>query len=306
MVPTSNEKMLPTIKNQIGDIRQPLEFLRILINFSHQKSLGVTMRWLRWTAIFLFILFTISTAHSLICVTITQSNDWDGVKMVKGKSYFFTTKIYNNSAGGGYCDPGNYEVKLKLENKSLLFDDIFDGNAAPKTFTLNNNGDMQVLVTLTPKVDFGKYTVLVMAERKGSGGSGTSIISTATAKIKTIVGDESDPDFTEVPFWMIRKDCPGGYVVRQEEECPRLCENNKAADEDGLCPEDKKPISPAQPAEVKGKEPEPLAAPTGFSVFGLSVEMLVALAAVIVAIVALVFSFTYIKTLKKQLREGRL
>ncbi|MBN2067049.1 MAG: hypothetical protein JW744_01120 [Candidatus Diapherotrites archaeon] len=259
------------------------------------------MRWLTYAAIIALVLLFALPAFSKACVTITQSNDWENVKMSKGNSYFFTTKLFNISADGAYCEPATYEIDLKLENDRLVFSEVFDGNASPMRFPLNDGGSLPVLITLTPKVDFGKYTVLITAKRLNLGGTGTSIVTTVTAKINAVVGDESDPGFTEVPFWMVRKDCPGGYVVRQDEACPRLCQNGLAADEQGKCPEDKagEPASAQQQSQLEAGQ-------TGFFILGVSGEIFIAIMAVLVAAVALVFAFMYIRNLKEQLKSGRL
>ncbi len=260
------------------------------------------MRFLGFLALFLIVLFIASSVYSLSCVGLTQSVEWDDVKLQKGNPAFFTTKVLNSSSGTGYCEQGYYTIELSLQEKDFELDEIFDWNVDPATLALSDNDSAPVLITLIPKVEFGKFVLLIRATRTNSAG-GTKIMSASTAKMNITVGDSADPRFSAVPFWRVRKDCPGGFVVRQDEECPRLCESGQVADEQGKCPEDKE----APNVIVVEKEKIVPVGQSAFFVLGgltLSFESFILIVAVIVAVCIIAFSLLYIRSAKQRLRGG--
>jgi len=143
---------------------------------------------------------------------------------------------------------------------------------------------------------------LIQATRSNSAG-GTKILSASTAKMKITVGDSADPRFSAIPFWRIRKDCPGGFVVRQDEECPRLCESGQAADEQGKCPEDKEEPNVIV---VEREKIVPFGS-TAFFVLGglqLSFESFILIIAIVIAVCVIAFFLLYTRNLKRQVRGG--
>jgi hypothetical protein len=204
------------------------------------------MGHLRHFAFFLLFLIAVSpAAHSLYCVGITQGVDWDDVKLQNGTPAFFTTRIYNTSSGGGYCEPGEYTLSLSLRDSPAPLDEAFSWELKPDKLSLSDNDNQQVLLTLTPKID-GQFTVVITVTRGNPGsGSGTKIVSTSAARINITVGNAGDSKFTTVPFWTVRKDCPGGFVVKQGEDCPHACEDGSAS-VNGVCLEDSQNLSQPQ------------------------------------------------------------
>jgi hypothetical protein len=261
------------------------------------------MHWLGYAAIFCLILFSAVPAYSLICIGATQNNDWGSVQMTKGNPGFFTTMVYNKSAAGESCDPGDYTVELALKDSQFAFEEIFDGNAQPASFQLGDGEDRKVLVTLTPKVDSGTFTVLITGKRLSPGTGGVGIVKTVTARITIIIGNGVSPAYADMPFWRIRKDCPGGFVVSQGEECPRVCENGQKADEQGKCPEDEqKPNT----IVVEREKLVPVGS-TAFFVLGglqLSFESFILIIAIVIAVCVIAFFLLYTRNLKRQFRGG--
>lgn len=260
------------------------------------------MRFLGCLALFLIVLFIASHVYSLSCVGLTQSVEWNDVKLQKGGLAFFTTKVLNSSSGTGYCEQGYYTIELSLQEKEFELDEIFDWNVDPATLALNDNDSAPVLITLIPKVDFGKFTLLIRATRSNSAG-GTKIMSASTAKMNITVGDSADPRFSAVPFWRVRKDCPGGFVVKQGEECPRLCESGQVADEQGKCPEDKEEPK----VIVVEKEKIVPVGQSAFFVLGglqLSFESFILIIAIVIAVCVIAFFLLYTRNLKRQFRGG--
>ena len=259
------------------------------------------MRFLVFLALFLIALFIAGPVYSLSCVGLTQSVEWDDVRLQKGVPSFFTTKVLNSSSGTGYCEQGYYTIELSLQEKDFELDEIFDWNVDPATLSLSDNGSAPVLITLTPKVEFGKFVLLIQATRSNAAG-GTKIISASTAKMNITIGDSADPRFSDVPFWRIRKDCPGGFVVKQGEECPRVCQDGQRADAEGKCLEDA-----GQPkVVVVEKERLVQVGSTAFFVLGgvaLSFESFI-LAAAIIAVCIVAFTLFYIRRSRRQLRGG--
>jgi len=253
--------------------------------------------------LFLLLLLILPGALGLACVGISQGANWNDVDMEKGVESFFSTRIYNSSSSGGYCDEGNYGLKLELASEEFTIDDIFEYEIKPEEMFLDNGENNQVLVTLTPKVSTGRYTVLIIAMKKPAEVGGTAIISTATAKLTVLIGNNPDPAYTEVPFWTMRKDCPGGFVVKKGEQCPSgVCKDNSLVYGDDLCPDELEELRKQKEAEGKIEEET---IQTGL--FGLAVpslEMIVAVAALVIAVAAVAGSFLYIKKLKKELRGG--
>lgn len=259
------------------------------------------MLLLRQLCVIALTLFFAAGAYSYVCVSITQPLEWDSVKMEKDSNYYFTTRINNSMSSGGYCEPGEYEISLSLDKQEISFGDIFDWNANPKRMLLNNNESRQVLLTLSPKVSTGKFIVFITAKRFAAGSEGgTKIISSSIARMKVTIGDGSDLKFTELPFWVVRKDCPGGFVVKQGEECPRPCADGSPA-VNGVCPEDS--AGNLSPGAGPGENQPPGTIERLVPV--LPMEILSIIIAVVVVLGAAVAGmFIYIRRLKQQLGGG--
>lgn len=257
------------------------------------------MKLLRWRGLFLIFLLVALPASSMAlpsqyCVTISQGIDWEEVKMKRGEPTYLSTRVSNSSAQGDYCEPGVYEVTLEMEAGNVEIGDIFDWEVEPNNFELGNGDDQRVLVTLTPKVENGTHNVLIIALRRNPGEGGTQIFQKTKARLTAVIGEELDSEYAEVPFWTIRKDCPGGYVVRKGDECPRICESGKLAGDDGKCPEDEEAVQ------------EDGAGEGGAGSAGISFEMVVAITAVLAAVAIGISAFFYIQRLKQQMRRGGL
>ncbi len=252
------------------------------------------------------VLFILPSALSLSCVGISQGNDWDDIQMQKGIPSYFSPRIYNSSAGTGTCEESNYVVELSLENSEFVVDDIFDYNLNPEEVYLKNGQSAQTLITLVPKVSAGKYKVLITARRDSPEGSGTAIISTSSARLVITIGNNPTPNYSEIPFWTVRKDCPGGFVVKEGEPCPiRACRNGTLIySEDESCPEDTE-LAPA-PEQTGNGEETPGQEHEKAEQEGLSIEMIIAVTAILVACAGLIGSFAYIQKLRGELRGKRL
>ena len=252
-------------------------------------------------AVLCFFLAIAPAFHAMACVSISQGTDWGAIKMEMGKTAYLSTRVYNISAAGYYCDPATYKIEVVMASQDSRLEDIFDVNVSPPSFDLQDSENRQVLVALTPKVQNGKYNLLITARRENPGMGGTQIFSTASAALTAVVGNGTDPRYSELPFWTVRKDCPGGFVVRQGEECPRICDDGRTADSEGKCPEDN-----AGKLATGGNENP---APGGIErlVPVLPMEIIsIGILVVVVLGAALVGMFLYVRKLKKAIGGGRL
>jgi len=236
--------------------------------------------------------------------------------MEKDIPSYFSTRVYNSTTGGGSCDPGTYSMELSLKDSEFTVDQIFDYEFTPEEMFIGDGGNARVLLTLTPKVSSGEHTVLMTAKRKNTSG-GTAILSTSTAKINVLIGDNPVTDFAEIPFWIFRKDCPGGFVVSEGEECPRtscldgtwvygdeLCEEDLFICGNGLCEQYENWNNCLVDCPIpEGGIPEPLTnQPLEKEEDGIGIALIVAIIAIVIACGALIFAFIYIRYTKKELK----
>ena len=250
----------------------------------------------------LAVFFALPSVLALSCVGISQGAGWDEVNLEKGVLSYFSTRIYNSSAGGGYCDPGYYTVELSLTSEDIEIGQIFDYNVSPAEMFLDNGENRQVLLSLTPKVESGHFTVLVTVKRRPPEAGGTSIISTSTARISILIGNNPDTAYLEKPFWTQRKDCPGGFVVKQGEQCPsKVCLDNSFVYGNGLCPEELEALRKQEEAQKANET-----VPTGFFGLPVSAESAVGFAGILVAIIAVAGSLLYVQRLKRELKGSGL
>lgn len=253
-------------------------------------------------AVLCFFLAIAPAFHAMACVSISQGTDWGAIKMEMGKTAYLSTRVYNSSAAGYYCDPATYQIEATMASLDFRMEDIFDVNVSPPSFDLQDSENRQVLVALTPKVQNGKYDLLITAKRGNPGMGGTQIFSTASAALTAVVGNGTDPRYSDIPFWTVRKDCPGGFVVRQGEECPRICDDGRTADSEGKCPEDSAgKLSPG----AGGNENQ---APGGIERLIPVLPMEIILIGILVVVVlgaALVGMFLYVRKLKQEIGGGR-
>jgi len=194
------------------------------------------------TGIFLMILTAIaliSPANALVCVTMSNGSEWNDAKIKVDEAAYFTFRVYNSSADGRLCEDGTYEINVELIDSDYKIDEIFNWSIDSPSFDMKNGENKQVLLTLTPK-ELGAHTIKVTTKLIPKGSGGTQMVYTTSAKINAAVSLEGDKSFNEIPFWKVRKDCPNGLVVKEGEECPKLCENGaKAYESKGEeCPED--------------------------------------------------------------------
>jgi len=66
-------------------------------------------------------------------------------------------------------------------------------------------------------------------------------VFTASAKLVISVGDGTG-EYSDVPFWTVRKDCNGGFVVEEGEPCPRICPDGSVVLENLPCPVKQAPV----------------------------------------------------------------
>ena len=251
-------------------------------------------------AVLCFFLAIAPGFYAVACVSISQGTDWGAIKMEMGKQAYLSTRVYNSSAAGYYCDPATYKIVVTMASQNFRLEDIFDVNVSPPSFDLQDSENRQVLVTLTPKVPNGKFDLLITARRENPGMGGTQIFSTSSAALTAVVGDGTDPRYSELPFWTMRKDCPGGFVVKQGEECPRICNDGRAADSEGKCPED----SAGRLSTGAGGNQAPGVIERLIPV--LPMEMITGIILVVAVLgAALVGMFLYIRKLKQELVGGR-
>ncbi len=270
-----------------------------------------------YVVIFLSVfLLALPSVSALSCVGISQDQRWDLVDMTKDVPGYFSTRIYNSTAEAGECEDSDYVISLSLQSNELSLDQVFDYKFEPERMFIGNGGNTQVLLKLTPKVSSGQYTLIMTATRQNPGEGGTSIVSSSSARINTLVGNNPVTDFSEIPFWTVRKNCPGGFVVKEGEQCPRavcmdgnlvygkdLCLEDLFVCGNGLCEQYENWNNCLEDCNIpEGWEP-PIA--QGKENAGIGIEIIIAIIAVVIAGIALAFAFFYIRQVKKQLKERR-
>lgn len=187
------------------------------------------------------LIFLITNVNALVCVTISNDNSWNDAKLKIGEEAYFSLVIYNSSAEGKYCQPSTYGIDLSMEGGNI--DDVIDYEIDPEIFPIKSGEYARALIKITPKVE-GYYeikaTTTLMPEEAG----GTKLLYGASATIKAHFSETGEEKYNEVPFWKIRKDCPNGIVVKQNEKCPdRVCEDGTFKYGNDICPEDKEPVT---------------------------------------------------------------
>ena len=179
-------------------------------------------------AMIIAILLIANTAFSLACITMSNNANWKDAKMTEGEEGYFSLLIYNTSADGRICDTGEYSVEIELQDiPETNVEELFDYTIEPQLFELSDGETKQVLITLTPKVESGNYKIKATAKKLPPQGGGTKMIYTTSAFIHTTIGTEKNHG--EIPFWVIRKDCPDGTVITKGEECPKPENKNMIA-----------------------------------------------------------------------------
>ena len=128
-------------------------------------------------------LLALPSVSALSCVGISQDQRWDLVEMTKDVPGYFSTRVYNSTAGAGECEDSDYAMSLSLQSDELKLDQVFDYVFEPERMFIGNGGSTQVLLKLTPKVSSGTYTVVMTVTRQNPGEGGTSIISSSSAKM---------------------------------------------------------------------------------------------------------------------------
>lgn len=256
-------------------------------------------------------LLALPSVSALSCIGISQDQRWDLVEMTKDVPGYFSTRIYNSTAGAGECEDSDYAMSLSLQSSNeLKLEQIFNYEFEPQRMFIGNGGSTQVLLKLTPKVSSGEYTVIMTVTRQNPDEGGTSIVSSSSARINILVGNNPVTDFSEIPFWTVRKDCPGGFVVKEGEQCPRaVCMDGNLAYGEDLCPEDLFVCGNGLCEQYENwnnclKDCE---IPTGGEppIAQGNIELIIAIIAVVIAGIALAFAFFYIRQVKKQLKERR-
>jgi hypothetical protein len=174
--------------------------------------------------LFLIAVSMAGFANAIVCITMSNGNEWKDAKIKLSEPAFFSFRAYNSSADGRVCDTSNYEINIELIDSDKKLEDVFDWTVDTPAFELENKENQRVLLTLIPK-ELGFYTIKVTAKLMPKGEGGTQLIYTTSAKINASISLEGDESYNEIPFWKIRKDCPNGLVVKEGEECPRLCKD---------------------------------------------------------------------------------
>ena len=174
--------------------------------------------------LFLIAISMSSLANAIVCITMSNGNEWKDAKIKLSEPAYFSFRIYNSSADGRICDASNYEINIELIDSDKKLEDVFEWTMDTPAFELENGENQRGLLTLIPK-ELGFYTIKVTAKLMPKGEGGTQLIYTTSAKINASVSLEGDESYNEIPFWKIRKDCPNGLVVKEGEECPRICKD---------------------------------------------------------------------------------
>ena len=194
---------------------------------------------------FIVFITLIPSVFSLACVGISQGADWNGVVIeIDGESYF-SPRVYNTtSVEDAECDDAWYHIELDFLYLDEEVSDYFDYEFDNERFYLRGGETKQVMLKLKPKVDYGNYTVKITAVREAGHSTMMSYVFTSSAKLTVFIGEETTGTYDEIPFWKERKDCEGGFVVREGEICPKLCPNGEIILETEECPitEPQKPV----------------------------------------------------------------
>lgn len=199
------------------------------------------MNWkkIRSISLILIAICMLGNANAIVCITMANGNEWKDAKIKLNEPAYFSFRVYNSSADGLECDKSSYEMEIKLIDSEKKLEEVFEWEFDNQAIELNNGENKRILLTLTPK-ELGFYVVNVTVKLVPKNAEGTTLIYTTSAKINASVSLEGNESYNEIPFWKVRKDCPNGLVVREGEECPRICEDGtKIYESKGeRCPED--------------------------------------------------------------------
>lgn len=174
--------------------------------------------------VLLVMIFTIQTVQALACVGISQGHDWNRVIIEPDRESYFSPRVYNTTtAEDGECQDAWYHMELDFLTLDENIGDYFEYEFDNERFYLKGGETKQVLLKIKPKIEYGKYNLKITTIREAGASTMMSYVFTSSAKLTVSVGEETTGEYDEVPFWKVRKDCEGGFVVRQGEICPKLC-----------------------------------------------------------------------------------
>ena len=194
---------------------------------------------------FIVFITLLPSVFSLACVGVSQGHDWNGIVIEIDEESYFSPRVYNTtSVEGAECQDAWYHIELDFLYLDEKVEDYFDYDFDIERFHLKGGETKQVLLKLKPKVDYGNYTLKITAVREAGQTAMMSYVFTSSAKLTVFIGEETTGAYDEVPFWKERKDCEGGFVVREGEICPKLCPNGEIILETEECPiiESQKPV----------------------------------------------------------------
>ena len=172
----------------------------------------------------IFIAMSIAGASATVCNTMSNGAEWKDARLKINTLSYFSFRVYNSSADNRICDTSDFAIDVELEDSTQKLDDIFDWEIDTQNFTLLNGESKKILLTMKPKQN-GQFTVKITTKIMPKNSGGTQLIYSTSAKINASVSETGDESYNEVPFWKIRKDCPNGLVVKEGEECPKLCKD---------------------------------------------------------------------------------
>jgi len=191
-------------------------------------------------SLFLILICMLGSANAIVCITMSNGSEWKDAKLKLNEPAYFSFRVYNSSADGRVCDSSSYEIEITLVNEEGEYlEEVFDWEIDSPYFDMVDGQNKRVLLTLIPK-KLGYYTVNVMTKLVPKNAEGTKLVYATSAKINASISLEGDESYNQYPFWKVRKDCPNGLVVKEGEECPRLCEDGTKVFESlgEKCPED--------------------------------------------------------------------
>ena len=185
---------------------------------------------------FLAIAMTTAFAENQrICANIAGQYD---TVLEQGKEAYFSFRVYNSTTEqGAFCLPATFSMRVWMEGASI--DNYFTYSLSTEKFSLLSGDNERILLTLTPKADLPSgsdvYTIFITASRQPDATDGSiAIFYEATGRIKATIGSTADTEYSDIPFWTVRKDCPNGVVVEQGQDCPAPTTKPKAIPATGL------------------------------------------------------------------------
>ncbi len=145
-----------------------------------------------------FVLFLLlSSAYALQSITIS-SEDYN-LSMEKGKTYYFSFRVYNE---GDELTKYN----IRIEGDSLSLGDVVDYKWEVEEFSLMPGENKPVMLELVPKISAGQQTFKITASTipkpRVSDESGVEIVLTAEKQIIASFSDVvSTSQYEEKPAW---------------------------------------------------------------------------------------------------------